>query len=191
MESHDLISILKKQQYQNINAVQRVIEPQEYKKNFANNLGALEHKALLEQLFKNSNAAKVWWKNQPYWCGEVQKQQRFRDSKKDEALYLLLKDEEEDWQWKNENAYPAKFGELSGAGVTIEPITNLPMVNSNYFWFKLDALSVYSELALDLCIELTEIGYRFGEVRIVDYGNNKFQEYNCHPNLGLYQEIGV
>jgi CRISPR-associated endonuclease/helicase Cas3 len=189
MEKHDLTSILKKQQYQNINSAQRAIEPEGYKEEFSNNLVSLEHKALLEQLFQSSDSAKVWWKEQPYWCGEVQKQQRFRDSIKDEALYLLLKDEAEYWQWKNESVYPAKFGELSGAGITIETISNLPMTNSNYFWFELNALDVYHELARDLGVELTEIGYRFGEIRIIEYGNNNIEEYIYHSNLGMFQEV--
>lgn len=190
MNSHELSAILKKEQYQNINSIQRAIEPEGYKEDFADNLVSLEHKALLELLFKNSNAAaKVWWKKQPYWCGEVQKQQRFRDSKKDEALYLMLENGQPKWKWKNENVYPAKFGEVSGSGVTIESIKDFPIANGNYFWFELDVLSIYNQLAQDLGIEPKKVGERFGEVRVVEYGNNNVQEYSYHPNLGLFQEV--
>lgn len=190
MQHHDLVSILNKQQYQTINAIQRIVEPKEYNNNFTTNLVALEHKALFEQLLTRQDSANIWWKNNPYWCGEVQKQQRFRESPKDEALYLLLENDQALWKWKNENVYPAKFGELSGAGICIKPVKNLSQARGNHFWFELDALTIYRELAHDLGKEPKEIGYQFGEVRVVDYENKYIQNYSYHTNLGLYQEIG-
>ena len=121
---------------------------------------------------------------------EVQKQQRFRESPNDEAVYLLLENDQPKWQWKNENVYPAKFGELSGAGISIKAIQDPSQAKNNHFWFKLDALTIYRELAQDLGKELKEIGFQFGEVRVVNYENNYTQNYSYHANLGLYQEIG-
>ena len=191
MEQHDLTSVLEEEQYQQINAVQRIIEPENYKENATINLVALEHKALLETLFSGTASAKLWWKNNPYWCAELQKQQKFRDSKKDEALYLLLDNSRPKWQWKNEHTYPAKWGEIAGAGFSIKQIEDIETAQGNGFWFDLEALVVYQQWANDLSVELEEVGRRFGEVRLVSYREQDVGEYVYSRNLGLYQEVNV
>jgi CRISPR-associated endonuclease/helicase Cas3 len=149
----------------------------------------LEHKALTQQLFKGNKPANVWWKHHPQWCGEVQRQQRFRQSLKDEAYYLWIADEYSPakWQWKNENVKPVKFGELSD--ISIDNIQFHNCGAGNDFWFDLDAKTIYAQLADELNINtLEEISRQFGEVRLVEYENCP-QEYKYHPNLGLFQEI--
>jgi len=139
-------------------------------------------------LFDKVTGARLWWEKPPHWCGEVQRQQRFRDSKKDEAYFLWLDDEysKPTWKWKNENVSPPEFGKsLSkinlpeqyecGAGID--------------FWFKQDALTVYQQLAADLGLDLREVSCRFGEVRLTEYGDT-VQEYNYEAGMGVYQEIG-
>ena len=91
------------------------------------------------------------------------------------------------WQWKNENVKPAKFGELSG--VSIENIQLNSHGAGNDFWFDLDAKAIYAQLADELNINtLEEVSRQFGEVRLIEY-ENRPQEYEYHPNLGLFQEI--
>jgi CRISPR-associated endonuclease/helicase Cas3 len=144
-------------------------------------------------LLSGKKPAKVWWCNQPHWCGEVQSQQRFRNSKKDEAYYLCLNDENSSiyWQWKNENIFPPKLGELNG--IEINDNIKIEFGRGSHFWFDLSAKTIYLELANDSDIdinELLEISHRFGEVRLIEYDENKIQQYSYHENLGLYQEIG-
>ena len=188
--THDLREILAEDQYKIINAIPRITEGC----SLANlrswtNLVEMEHKALTLQLFKGEKPANVWWKNHPQWCGEVQRQQRFRRSQKDEAYYLWIADEYSPakWQWKNENVKPAKFGELSG--VSIDTIQLNSYGAGNDFWFKLDAKTIYAQLADELRIDtLEDVSRQFGEVRLVEYENSP-QEYKYHPDLGVFQEI--
>jgi len=191
MESHDLFKVLDEEQYQNITALQRITLPPSYRTNAEGkyqNLIELEHKSLKDQLFDEENGARLWWEKHPHWCGEVQRQQRFRDSKNDEAYFLWLDDEfsEPYWKWKNEDISPPEFGvplisinevELDTFGAGID------------FWFKQDALTVYKQLAEDFSFELAVVSRRFGEVRLTEY-SDAVQEYKYNPNLGIYQDVG-
>jgi CRISPR-associated endonuclease/helicase Cas3 len=186
---HYLLSILDTDQYSDITAIPRIILPNVYRKAGDKylNLSELEHKALANQLVGEQKSAKVWWKNQPHWCGEVQRQQRFRQSNSDEAYYLWLTDVEVSWRWKNENVYPAKFGE---GPIVINQESRLYFGDGVDFWFDLNAMAVYSELAKDFGIDLDEVSQRFGEVRLINYSVIQYQDYSYHPNLGLYKRTG-
>ncbi|MBW6453091.1 MAG: type I-F CRISPR-associated helicase Cas3f [Methyloprofundus sp.] len=193
LAQHDLESILNSSQYQQINAVERIILPAQYNKTKDGkymNLIELEHKSLALQLFGGNEPANIWWQSAPYWCGEVQRQQRFRNSKKDEAYYLWLTDEygKSCWKWKNEQVYPPKFGE---ALIDIKTIheNEIELGSGSQFWFDLSAQTIYSKLAGDFNVDYKEVSMRFGEVRITQYNSNQ-QEYCYHPNFGIYQEIG-
>ncbi len=189
---HDLLDILNTEQYQQIDAIQRITLPELFnlKDKKYLNLIELEHKALAQQLFTGDNPASIWWKKSPYWCGEVQRQQRFRNSKKDEAYYLWLVDEytKPCWKWKNEQVYPPKFGE-GLIGIKNLPDNEIQLGLDSQFWFDLSAQSAYSALAKDFNVELKEVSMRFGEVRLTEYNSNQQQEYCYHPNLGIYQDM--
>ena len=185
-------SCLRQDQFEQINAVSRIALPEKFQTLASKyiNLVELEHKALAHKLCIGEKAAKVWWENNPQWCGEVQRQQRFRKSPRDEGYYYWIIDEYSPprWQWKNEHVRPAKFGDLPGA--SIDDIRNIDMENGNDFWFELDVRDIYKQLADDLSINtLEEVSQRFGEVRLVEWDNYD-QEYKYHSNLGLFREIG-
>ena len=190
LDSHDLFDNLDEKQYKNITAIHRIQLPEGFRQTGQKyiNLVELEHKALKEQLFSGNHPAKVWWKNNVHWCGEVQRQQRFRDSNKDEAYYLWLDRPNSDiyWKWKNERVSPAEFGDQD----TIKPETSFEQVASdNSFWFDLSATNVYQQLAEDMELELSRVSRRYGEVRLTEYENGT-EEYYYHPQLGVYQYIG-
>ena len=197
MESYELTKILNNDQYKQVNSIPRIVKPVNFNTNDDGeylNLVELEHEAMLINLFSEDNGANIWWNNNPQWCGEVQRQQRFRDSKSDESYYLWLKDEHSsvDWRWKNKSIYPPRFGVLSGSGIEIDDEINLGYFGEgNHFWFELDAQVIYSQLAIDFKIkELSEISVKFGEIRLIQYNENRQEQYSYHPNLGLYKEIG-
>jgi CRISPR-associated endonuclease/helicase Cas3 len=191
LASHDLYQRLETEQYNPINAIPRIQEivVNTNKQGKYLNLNELEYKALAWQLFTGESKAKVWWANTPYWCGEVQRQQRFRDAKQDEPYYLFVADEFHNphWCWLNENTYPPKM--TTETPVRIESLQCLEMGDNINFWFDLDALNIYSKLADDFAIELNEVSHRFGELRITEYSDSNDQEYWYHKNLGLFQEI--
>ncbi|GAB2905348.1 type I-F CRISPR-associated helicase Cas3f [Rheinheimera gaetbuli] len=186
LNKHTLREILEVPQYQPINAVERVIKG---KQPPLENLVALEHQALFEKLFKNPDSAKLWWKEQAHWCGVLQKLQVFRKSAKDEALYLLYKNNELTWEWKNEAAYPPNMGALSGCGISIKEEFAIVPAEGISFWFDLNPHSIYAELANDFNISEEEAAQRFGELRLVSYKKNDINEYKYFSNLGIYQEV--
>ena len=192
LSSHVLLKNLDVDQYSSVNAIPRIEEISSVSTN-ANgeylNLNSLEHAALAWQLFTGEKKAKVWWANTPYWCGEVQRQQRFRDAKHDEPYYLFVEDEYQTpkWHWLNENSYPPTL--TTETPIKIEILQYLKMGSNINFWFDLDPFKIYSKLADDFSIELKEVSHRFGELRITEYSDSNYQEYWHHKNLGLYQEI--
>lgn len=186
LNAHTLREILQETQYQHINAVERVIKGNQSP---LENLVALEHQALLEKLFKNPDSAKLWWKEQAHWCGVLQKLQVFRKSAKDEALFLLYKNNELAWAWKNEAVSPPKMGALSGSGISIKEDLAIVSAEGISFWFDLNPLSIYADLANDFNISEEEASQSFGELRLVSYKNNDINEYNYFFNLGVYQEV--
>ncbi len=190
--SHDLNDILTDKQLQKVTAIQRIVLPKSYQVNSENkylNLVELEHKALAEKLFTGKTPAKIWWKNQPHWCGEVQRQQRFRNSEKDEAYYRWLDDEYSApyWRWKNENVLPPEFCEPL---ILINSVEIEELAEGNYFWFEQDESTIYQQLEKDFNMDLVEVSRRFGEVRLVEYAASFPEEYNYHPGLGIYQDMG-
>lgn len=192
LSKHDLHNCLSKEQFERIDAVSRIVLPKKYSKegDKYKNLVELEHKALAHTLFSGEKAAKVWWKSHPHWCGEVQRQQRFRKSLPDDVYCYWIADEyrKPTWKWKNESKNPARFGDLSD--ISIDEVKDIECAKGNGFWFELDAKRIYAQLADDLHIKsLEEISRRFGEVRLVEYGDQE-QEYKYHPNLGLFKETG-
>ncbi|MBC8258059.1 MAG: type I-F CRISPR-associated helicase Cas3 [SAR324 cluster bacterium] len=191
LASNDLNDILRPEQYQMIDATQRIKLPEQYSTEAGKylNLVELEHKALAKQLMTGVNPAKVWWEKHPHWCGEVQRQQRFRSSQPDEAYYLCLSDEnskpEWKWKWKNENVYPPKFGDGS---INIKFDRTEKLAEGNNFWLDLSAETVYAELAKSLNLKLADVSRIFGEVRLIEYSHQQ-QEYLYNPNFGLYNEM--
>jgi len=190
MESHDLFKVLDEDQFREITAIRRISLPRSYRSNkngAYQNLIELEHKALHGRLFDKETGARVWWEKHPHWCGEVQRQQRFRDSRKDEAYFLWLDDEysKPTWKWKNEDVSPPDFGEPLSK---INPLEQDECGERIDFWFKQDALTVYQQLAKDFGLDLREVSRRFGEVRLTEYGDT-VQEYNYDPGIGVYQDI--
>ena len=190
MSSYDLKTILKEEQYLKIDAIQRIVLPEGCRQqdNKYLNLVELEHKALANRLFSKHDGAKLWWEKHPYWCGEMQRQQRFRQSKRDEPYYLWFQDEYSElfWKWKNEHVYPAEFGE---GDIEIKNDKLDGFGDGSNFWFNLDAKMIYQKLATDFKIDLKEVSCRFGEIRLIEYEQIQ-QEYKYHPKLGVYKIIG-
>ncbi|HFB66923.1 MAG TPA: type I-F CRISPR-associated helicase Cas3 [Aeromonadales bacterium] len=210
IDQHDLNLALTEDQYKIINAINRIRLPDDWdlseKKDSSgfytfNKLNGLEHKALAHRLLAADEAALLWWEkpkswtkekqwHPPSWCGEMQRQQRFRQSKKDEAYYRFLDSNHSEpyWKWKNEHVSPPKFGEVSGININENVSINFGQ-NCN-FWFDLSTQNIYQKLANEMSLSLNGISHRFGEVRIVEYNKDKIENYSYHENLGLFKEIG-
>ena len=192
LSSHDLTECLHENQYSKINAISRITLPDVKDYTPVNeteyvNLNALEHKALAWQLFTGEKHAKIWWDKQPCWCGEVQRQQRFRQSSDDEAYYLYVEEYKAYWCWLNEESYPPKLGVPTSISISTQK--DLVQGNNSHFWFDLSPHGIYSELADAFGFDLAEVSKNFGELRVTEYEKNDRVEYFYHDNLGLYQEL--
>jgi CRISPR-associated endonuclease/helicase Cas3 len=190
MDKHDLTCVLEDVPYQKLDSTLRIIEDSQFTGKETINLVSLEHKALNKELLESAGAS-VWWDVKPFWCGEVQKQQKFRYSPKDEAYHLFVNSSDElYWQRKNEAVVPYEWGVNNGV-IVFE--TDLEISNFKSFWFNLSAVNVYQSLADELNknkenkMELKEVSEKFGEVRITEY-KNKDYTYIYHELLGLYRE---
>ncbi len=191
MNDYDLNNILKENQYKNITAIERITLPKQYEKigDKYKYLVDLEHRSLVNKLFSLKFGAKLWWQENPTWCGEMQRQQPFRKSKKDTPYYLCLRNEYENISWlsKNEDVCPAKWVDDIGNAITDDK--ELGIAKGNDFWFDINIKKIYKKLKKYSNIELNEVGKKFGEVRLVKYDNTT-SEYRFNPNLGVYEIIG-
>ncbi|MDO5770208.1 MAG: type I-F CRISPR-associated helicase Cas3f [Psychrobacter sp.] len=149
-------------------------------------LTALEHMALFETLTKGSKPANVWWQQHPHWCGEVQRQQRFRDSTKDTSYRIYFSDEYHDmtFKWMNTDKRPPELGDPLD-DIKIENYH--PTGNNSRFWFDLNPLTIYQQLMTDFALPIADISVKFGEFRITNYGDHQ-SKYFYHDNLGIYSK---
>ena len=149
-------------------------------------LTALEHMALFEALYKGLKPASVWWFSYPHWCGEVQRQQRFRDSKNDISYRLYFADEYHDMTFKHMNTdkRPPELG---------EPLDKFksdewqPKGNNSIFWFDLDPLKIYQQLTKDFNLTIDKVSIQFGEFRVTRYGDEQ-STFFYHEHLGIYSK---
>jgi CRISPR-associated endonuclease/helicase Cas3 len=193
--SHELENCLPKEHFVPITAIPKIEMPNmdEWKPVAADvysTLNALEHRALALRLFQGRESGKIWWRNHPHWCGEVQRQQRFRKSKDNDAYYLCVDDAYKTpyFIWLNEDTHPPRRSEVSKIQIDFLP-EELAQGENVYFWFDLDPFKIYSRLAKELGLDLPEVSSRFGELRVTDFGSNRVNEYRYHKNLGLFQEV--
>jgi len=191
MDEHELTYVLADVPYQKLDSTLRIVEDSQFNGKEAFNLVSLEHKALNKQLIESAGAS-VWWEVNPFWCGEVQKHQKFRDSPKDEAYHLFVNSSDElYWQRKNEAVIPYQWGVNNGV-IAFEG--DLEINDFKTFWFNLSAVNVYQSLADELNknkenkMELKEVAEKFGEVRITEYKNSDYT-YTYHELLGLFREL--
>lgn len=203
LTDHDLNTVLKEANYLNIDATAKIIYPQNFdpKTSTAQYLDELEHKALYSKLLfdnKSKSHASNWWLHKPHWSGEVQRQQRFRDSVKSDSYHLWLTDTfiEPTFKWADpdENDPTKRFHPSKNVGVTfyIKDSNELLVGTGNKFWFDSTPLTVYQELIeefskQDKNYDLEKISQKFGEIKPSPYQDDNVP-FIYQYQLGLYQE---
>ena len=187
--SHDLHKILESAQYTEPDATPSIQLPQKLEKiSPYSNLVMMEHMAYREKLLgdnKQENNARIWWKNQPTWCAEIQRRQPFRATAPDQAYCLYLDENTElpVWKIKNENVNPIEYAEVS----TITTI-NISIAKGNQPWFDTNIQSSFEELAERFNLPLKYISYCYGEVRLREY-QDQVVEWSYSPLFGVFKEI--
>ena len=203
LNEHDLTTVLKQANYENIDATAKIMYPDKFnfKTTTVQYLDELEHKALYLQLLydgKNKKHASNWWRNQPHWSGEIQSQQRFRDSVKGDSYHLWLTDafNKPSFKWADPDEHdPTKrFHASKGAGTifNIQDSHDLTLGRNSHFWFDLTPLAVYQELIEDFSYQdkhydLEDISKKFGEIKPSPYQDQNVP-FIYQYQLGLYQE---
>ena len=192
--AHPLAETLLSEHFETIDASARIKWPSACEGGKENptsftRLNDLEHRALHRTLIRQKKGADVWWTSTPQWSGEIQRQQPFRKSAKDEAYFLFIEDDDRrpQWKWLNENVYPAKLGEPTEISIATAP--ELEFGAYSGFWFEQDADFVYRQLASLFQCSLHEVSRRFGELRITDYKSSAIEQYCYSDYLGAFKEI--
>jgi len=149
-------------------------------------LTALEHVALFETLSRGAQPANVWWYSHPHWCGEVQRQQRFRNSKNDISYRLYFADQYSNMTFKcmNTDTRPPELGEPLDKFI---PDEWQPKGHNSEFWFDLNPLDIYQRRSDDFNLSLDKISVQFGEFRVTRYGD-KQSTFFYHDHLGIYSK---
>ena len=197
LSEHELTQIGMQNIIQKITASCRITTPDTLNKSITttgiNNLLALEYCSLAACFEFGDKPANLWWQQNPHWCGELQRQQPFRNSKKDETYCLYIENEHSPVTFKlrDERSSPPVYSNASNIGTVFTAITTLQIASGNQFWFNLNPLPIYQELhtILPENPDLADISTRFGEFNIIKYNSDTISTYCYHPNLGIHQEI--
>ena len=190
LNKHDLTDILREEQYikpNSISSIEYIANVNKNQNNEFTNFVEMEQRAYFQKLLgqdNQKNCARLWWKNNITWCGELQRQQPFRKSKTDQpyCLYLDNVDNQAVWKIKNEDTRPVEYEKTAD----IKQIKNIVLAERCQFWFNLDIVEIYQDLELAFEEPLSLISKKYGEVRL-DSDNNNYWYY--HPQLGVFDEI--
>jgi CRISPR-associated endonuclease/helicase Cas3 len=181
LTSKDLTEILHVDQYKHINAVPRILprntlDPQQ-------NLVDLEHAHLHAKLFGHPNMprnASLWWKHNPGWCYELQRQTPFRQSHKEEHFILQLEDENEAASFYL--VTPQK--ELIGPQNERFKQEDLEQGKRVTPWVDVNPEQLIIDQAEKEDMELTQCSQRFAVLHLSAEKN-----WHYHPLLGVYNDL--
>jgi len=178
--SHQLIDILRIEQYKTINSIPRIQlnEPLD----IHNNLADLEHGHLHAALFEHAAKAGAsnWWQRPASWTYQLQKQTPFRDSMPDSEYYLKVIEEDQCaifFKWH-------RNGETKEAEAEFER-TDFKAAIGNSFWGIQDIEVLLKGIAEQNDEGLLISSIKFGAVRLRD--TEKLWCYS--PVFGIYQAL--
>lgn len=203
LSEHQLNAILKQVDYENISSASKIMLPDDFKtlrqQAQNNDLSVLEHKVLFARLLENpyKNQASHWWKQPVHWTGEVQYRQRFRESKQEDLYYLWLKSKHASVDFYHcepkQKFDISQYKSAKNVGQDFVLQNEVKLGERCAFWFDLSPENVYQTLMDDLQMTMDktysweEISQKFGEVKIVQYGDNAETLY-YHENFGVYRK---
>ncbi|QGU88880.1 type I-F CRISPR-associated helicase Cas3f [Erwinia sorbitola] len=190
LASHDLSQLLKKEQYQTINAIPRITERADTDNSLPfHNLVDLEHSRLWQELQgvgrknKSDYFAALWWREEMSWSGEPQRLKPFRKSSP-QALHYLLIEEEGD----RPEFYMLDSGAAGRKKSAIERGKAPQFASGVSAWVDTDYQRIYLRLAEALHMELVDVSMKFGEISLRDERNDAPEIWFFDPFLGVYGE---
>ncbi len=187
LSKHDLLEILKLEQYQHISSIPRIQEPNGLKSQaHYTNLVELEHACLVRALFgrkdKTDLSANLWWHRQPTWCGQLQYLQPFRKAVPDQLYYLRLEEDSDLPRFTVPDITQSYLHAMKDTA-DVEIVALPPFSEGISAWLNMEVQSIYQRLADTFDMELEEVCLRFGEVRLTE------QRWKYCTLLGVYAEL--
>ncbi|MES2205166.1 MAG: type I-F CRISPR-associated helicase Cas3f [Pseudomonadota bacterium] len=181
LESKNLEEILQIEQYQYLSAIPRISPRKSL--TASTNLVDLEHVHLEAKMFGEEEGfihASLWWENNPTWCAEMQRHQRFRASAKDEHFILYVENEGDDPEFR----LVEESGQLSPVERRFERFDFEPAERVQS-WMDNDAYILMGALVENLEIEWSEASFKFGEIRLIETK----KKWQYHRWFGVYDLI--
>jgi len=178
LNEHDLSRIVATSCYKTISATPRIVEPDFADNN--NKFVAIEHKALINILFrdKEQNACSWWLHPQAHLFGEMQVRLPFRSSQQT-ANYFLFVDEDGECTFRCYDENAKTYVEDS----RITPWDEFVMADRNQAWLQIDVHKNYAQLATMLTEPLDTVSAIYG---ITSLQHKDGEQYLYHPLLGIF-----
>nr|WP_320136061.1 type I-F CRISPR-associated helicase Cas3f [uncultured Amphritea sp.] len=175
-----------------INASPRLLgvkgAPDLSKGNRFNKFSELEHFAQMMRLQgskKQPNHAAQWWLNDVSWCGELQRLQPFRRSRRSNDYCLALTGEGKVvWQKKEQGVYPAKYCNTVDINTPRKALNLGAGVN---IWHQFDLLLEVEYLAKEFGKSEQRTLQTYTHVALEELDENTPQQWQYQPELGIYK----
>ncbi|KAA8998076.1 type I-F CRISPR-associated helicase Cas3 [Affinibrenneria salicis] len=184
LASHDLADLLTEEQYRSISAIPR-IQQRESTPEPERNLVDLEHHMLRKAMQGMKNSADyyaaLWWKTAADWSGELQRRQPFRRALPDEQHYLWIAEEGDAPEFKM-----ADSGVNGSKTSYVFQQVTVTLAEGVSSWLTVDYQAIYTRLADEMDMELSDVSQRFGEINLPVHDAEKNERWLWHPLLGVF-----
>jgi CRISPR-associated endonuclease/helicase Cas3 len=182
LDTHELSTLLEPQVLESISAMPRIQVPEQLNAN--TNLVHLEHASLEAAVFGMDELiphyAARWWQQPLCWNAELQRHTRFRQSRPDDKLVLLMDDEQDDL------AVFIDFEdgtEPKRATLTVEADWQYPERVTP--WMDLNIASLLAEIVERQAISWRMASRLFTEMRV----DQSLGEFTYAPDFGVYRTL--
>jgi CRISPR-associated endonuclease/helicase Cas3 len=177
----DLQQTLQSEDYKVITARPRFLTINDSKSKFVK----LEHAALIHCLLKDEkNKAAFWWQDNSrdvHLFGEMQMQQRFRQSQAATEHFLFVEDGETIFR---------VFDSYASQYLDADNISRFEMASPAEgvgIWFATDIEDIYENLATQFDMSVDKVAEQFGTLSLEEPRVNEIKRWNYHPFLGAFE----
>lgn len=190
LKDKDISKMLDKKYITRIDSIPRIKfegklkDCEDRKKGFYTDFVELEHWAIHQRLLGadgEKEKASYWWKNEPTWCAEIQKNQPFRKSYLEENYALRLKNNVLAWCLQEVDKKKYIYQEIAN----IEMIDEIDLAKGNRFWLEMDEKEIYSSITNETSLQRKS--EKYGQLRL-RINKNKVIYWQYNKFLGVFNE---
>ncbi|MCE9686509.1 type I-F CRISPR-associated helicase Cas3f [Shewanella sp. AS16] len=153
-----------------------------------NKFSELEHFAQMLRLQGSANDynyAAQWWQHDVSWCGEMQRHQPFRKSKRtDDYCLALTRESQPKWQKKQPGVYPMKYSNTDDIGT---PSESLKLGEGIALWHYFNLHEQIEILARKLDKSHKQTLQVYTHVALNELEQDTVQQWLYQPELGIYK----